>query len=212
MIKPARTEAILPGTIGGDGKAATYSFQWGESEALGQSTPAHSAGSGEEKVEATLSGLEAGTHLLLPPDRRKRKRGQLRPDPRIPDATGGRSPQHGPDQGPSARKRDPDGQTDPGRLRRALLLPVGHDRQLRQQQPDPSGHRRRRGRGALEKRPSWALSRRPNTLFHYRLVAENSFGGTYGRTRRSRRRPTEDHKRTDQGIGQEEAATGEGQP
>ncbi len=58
--KLTRTGATLNGAVNGDGKAATYRFEWGATEALGSSTPAQASGGVEEKVSASLSGLHAG--------------------------------------------------------------------------------------------------------------------------------------------------------
>jgi sugar lactone lactonase YvrE len=58
--KIAKTTATLNGTVNGDGKAAKYRFEYGPTEAYGSLTPTQSAGPGEEKVKAEVSGLTAG--------------------------------------------------------------------------------------------------------------------------------------------------------
>ena len=55
-----RTTALLPGTINGEGKPATYRFQYGETEALGSETAPSAAGAGQESVSSTATGLHAG--------------------------------------------------------------------------------------------------------------------------------------------------------
>jgi hypothetical protein len=54
--------ATMNGTVNPEGSATTYSFQYGTSEAYGSKTSTLSAGSGtsDQKVSATLSGLEPG--------------------------------------------------------------------------------------------------------------------------------------------------------
>jgi hypothetical protein len=59
--KVTKTTAMLNGVVNGEGKVATYHFQWGTTTAYGSQTPTQSAGTGEQKVKAELSGLKAGT-------------------------------------------------------------------------------------------------------------------------------------------------------
>jgi hypothetical protein len=58
--KIAKTSVILNGIVNGDGKTAKYHFEWGSTEAYGQVTPTTASGSGEEKVKAEVTGLTAG--------------------------------------------------------------------------------------------------------------------------------------------------------
>ncbi len=59
--KVTKTTALLGGVVNSDGKASTYRFQWGTTEAYGSETPAQSAGPVEEKIKDEVSGLHAGT-------------------------------------------------------------------------------------------------------------------------------------------------------
>src|SRR5262249_43540529 len=63
--KIGKTAATLNGAVNGDGKAARYRFQWGESEALGRETESESAGTAEEKVAAELGGLQPGSSYFV---------------------------------------------------------------------------------------------------------------------------------------------------
>ncbi len=59
--------ATLKGTVNGDGKPAKYHFEFGESETFsGLSTPVHeTAGGGEERVQAAVSGLKPDTRYFF---------------------------------------------------------------------------------------------------------------------------------------------------
>ncbi len=60
--KLSRTTAVLPGTLNGEGKPGHYFFEYGTSKALGSSTPPTAfTGSSEEKPSVTASELHAGT-------------------------------------------------------------------------------------------------------------------------------------------------------
>ena len=65
--KVTGTTATLKGTVNGDGEPASYHFQLGESEAYsGLDTPVHeTAGGGEEKVQAAVSGLKPDTRYFV---------------------------------------------------------------------------------------------------------------------------------------------------
>ena len=176
MIKPARTEAILPGTIGGDGKAATYSFQWGESEALGQSTPAHSAGSGEEKVEATLSGLEAGTtyfYRIVGENENGANYGlirQFQTAPAVEDLTSEAVKNLEPESATLA------GSLKPGGLETSYFFQWGSSTAYGNSTPEASA-----GAGAEKVFLQANISHlSANTTYHYRLVARNQYGTSDG--------------------------------
>ena len=55
-----KTTAVLGGVVDGDGEVAKYHFEWGETDAYGSDTASANTGTGEEKVSAELSGLIAG--------------------------------------------------------------------------------------------------------------------------------------------------------
>src|SRR6185437_11441614 len=61
------TAAMLNGAVVPDGVGTTYSFEYGTSAALGNTTPSQSAGSGTQPtlVQAPLSGLAPGTQYFF---------------------------------------------------------------------------------------------------------------------------------------------------
>ncbi len=59
--KLARTTAVLPGTLNGESKPGHYFFEYGTTKALGSSTPLTPFAGGEEKPSVTASELRAGT-------------------------------------------------------------------------------------------------------------------------------------------------------
>jgi DNA-binding beta-propeller fold protein YncE len=61
----SKTSAVLGGVVNGDGTVVTYRYQWGETEALGEETESHGAGTTEKAVPTELTGLNAGTRYFF---------------------------------------------------------------------------------------------------------------------------------------------------
>ncbi len=173
--KLTRTTASLSGSIDGEGKAASYSFQWGESEALGQATPLQGAGTGEEKVSATLTGLHAGRTYyfrILAENENGSNYGVIH-EFQTPPAVELNS-------GP-VKELKPESATLTG-----SLTPAGFDTKYFFQWGASTSYGGvtptvDAGSGSSAVPAEAALQGlSPNSTYHYRLVGENEFGITYG--------------------------------
>ncbi len=182
--KLARTTAILSGTINGDGKPAKYSFQWGVTEALGQSTSQQSSGGGEEKVSFTLAELHAGTTYffrIVGENENGANFGTLH-EFTTPEAVEGLT------TGP-VEELQPTSATLTGSLKRGgfethYYFQWGTSTAYGKTSPEtpaevPPAKEEKEEKEArvLETGLSGLV---PNTTYHYRLVAENSFGVSHG--------------------------------
>ena len=176
--KLSRTSAVLNGTINGDGKAARYRFEWGESEALGSSTPVTASGEGAEKVSASLSVLHAGTPYFFrisAENENGTNVGLIREFTTPPAVEGVLTG--------AARDITPTGATltgslTPGGIEAHYYFEWGPTTSYGTTSPVPAVDA---GSGSEPVTAETALSGlSPNTTYHYRLVATNSFGTTFG--------------------------------
>jgi DNA-binding beta-propeller fold protein YncE len=177
--KRTRTTAVLGGVINGDGKPAHYHFEWGESEALGSSTPLQSAGVGEEKVSAELSGLKAGTSYffrLVGENENGTNFGAIHEfttSPAVEALSTG-----------LAQAITPSGATltgtlTPGGVDAHYYFEWGLTSEYAEKSPVPPGTDAGSGAEAVPaKTELGGLS--ANTTYHYRLVGTNEFGTTRG--------------------------------
>jgi DNA-binding beta-propeller fold protein YncE len=172
-----RTSAVLHGTINGDGIPAHYHFEWGETRALGSSTPVmESAGSSKEAVKAALGELHAGATYyfrLSAENENGANYGAVR-EFTTPPAVEGLS------TGPVANLM-PTSATLTG-----SLTPGGVDVHYYFQWGLSSEYGKTTsatdaGSGAEAVGAKTDLTElTPNTTYHYRLIGVNSFGTTYG--------------------------------
>ena len=129
--KPSRTTATLSGVVDGVGKAGRYFFQYGPSEALGSSTDPVAFSGGAEPASTTLEGLTAGSSYffrLVAENENGASYGiihELKTSPAVEKVS------TGPVKNLLPESRHSYGVVVPERVRCALLLPVGHERQLR---------------------------------------------------------------------------------
>ncbi len=177
--KPTRTTAILNGTLNGEGKAGHYFFQYGTSEALGSTTASTAFAGGEEKVALTLSELHAGTTYffrIAAENENGTNYGVIR-EFETPTAVEGLSTG-------SVANLQPDSATLTG-----SLAPNGFDAhyyfewgltaKYEHQSPEAPGTDAGESAGAVAAKADLsALS--PNTTYHYRIVASNSLGQSFG--------------------------------
>jgi len=177
--KLARTTANLNGSINGDGKAAHYHFEWGTTEAFGSSTPVMSSGVGEEKVAATLTGLHAGTtyfYRLIGENENGTNVGVVR-EFTTPPAVEALST--GPVQSLTPTAATLTGTLTPGGIDAHYDFEWGLTTSYGNTSPAPPGTDA--GTGEEPVAAMTALSGlAPNTTYHYRLIATNSFGETEG--------------------------------
>ncbi len=177
--KPARTTAILNAVVDGDGKAAKYSFQWGASEALGQSTAPQSGGPGEEAFVSTLEGLHAGATYyfrVVGENENGANYGIIRQFttlPAVEDLITEAATNLQPESATLA------GTLKPGGVDTHYFFQWGTSISYGSQTPLLDA-----GSGP-EKLPVQANLEglAPNATYHYRLVGENSFGTTYAEDR-----------------------------
>ena len=177
--KPSRTTAILNAVIDGDGKAGKYSFQWGSSEALGQSTAPQSAGPGEEALADTLEGLHAGdTYYFRAVGENENGTNygiihKFTTSPAVEDLVTEAVVNLQPESTTLA------GTLKPGGVETHYFFQWGPSISYASQTPlvdAGSGVEKLSVQADLE-------GLVPNSTYHYRLVGENSFGTTYGEDR-----------------------------
>jgi hypothetical protein len=174
--KTGKTSALLNGVVNGDGKAAKYHFEWGPTEAYGSSTASTAAGPGEEKVKTELTGLTAGVSYhfrLVTENENGANVGRDREFTTLPAVEGLST-------GP-VQNLKPTEATLTG-----LLTPSGTDAHyLFEWGPDTTYGEKTASVDAGSGKESVAATAKlmgltPNTTYHYRLLATNSFGATTG--------------------------------
>lgn len=179
--KVARTGATLNGVINGDGIAAKYRFEWGTTEAYGQSTPVVSSGTSEEQAVARLGELHAGTayyYRVVGENENGHNYGIGR-EFTTPPAVESLGTDPARDITPAEATLT--GSLTPGGFETHYYFEWGTGTVYGNQSPDPSADA---GSGASPVSAETRLSAlRPNTTYYYRLVGENSFGVTRGEGR-----------------------------
>jgi hypothetical protein len=174
-----RTSATLAGTINGDGKAAAYRFQYGETTALGSTTSAQASGTGEASVVAEVAELLPGRtyhYRIVGENEDGANAGVIRTFATLPAVEGLST-------GP-VKNIAPEGATVTG-----TLNPDGFDTHYYFQWgassaygntiPAPPGTDAGSGTSLVEAETT-VSGLIPNSTYHYRLVGDNSFGVTYG--------------------------------
>jgi phosphodiesterase/alkaline phosphatase D-like protein len=177
--KVTRTTAQLEGTINGDGKAASYHFEWGESVALGKDTPTQAAGTTAEKASAALTELHAGTTYffrLVGENENGVNVGIVREFRAAPAV---QALATGPVEALTAEGATLTGTLTPNGFDAHYYFEWGPTASYGNTSPAPPGADA--GAGAAAVTAKTGLSGlTPNTSYHYRLVASNSFGTTQG--------------------------------
>src|ERR1041385_5126354 len=182
-----RTSATFAGTVDGAGKAAKYRFQYGATEALGAETASQSSGTAQQAVSATAEGLQAGHvyfYRLLAENEDGTSYGLIRSLETLPAVAALET-------GPGSELQ-PDAAGLSGSLKRGGLtthyyFQYGTSSSYGSQSPEPPAQVPPAQEEKEEKQPrslqAALTGLSANTLYHYRLVAENSFGTTYGQDR-----------------------------
>jgi hypothetical protein len=174
-----RTSAVLRGTVNGEGTAVKYRFEWGSSEAYGHSTALVGAGSSEEAVAFTLEGLDAGTtyhYRIVAENENGAAVGQGQEFTTPPSVEALRT-------GPAIELESEDatltGSLRPNGVEAHYYFQWGTTTFYGKTSPELPGTDAGSGEKAVRAQTQLSgLS--PNTTYHYRLVAINSFGTTYG--------------------------------
>jgi len=205
-----RTSVVLKGVVNGDGKPAKYRFQYGESEAYGQSTPVQSSGTVEEAVSSMLEELKVSTtyHFRIVAENENGADYGLGREFTTPPALEALSTG-------TATNLQPESVTLAGSLKRGGLqthyyFQYGTSSAYGKVVPEPPGEVPA-GKDEKEEREIKTLETSvaglaPNTGYHYRFVAENSFGTTYGADQRfTTSGPPRIGSEPTTGIGHEEA-------
>jgi hypothetical protein len=174
--KIGKATALVNGVVNGDGKAAKYHFEWGTTEAYGSSTPSTGAGPGEEKVKAELTGLTAGVSYhfrLVTENENGTNVGADREFETLPAVEGLST-------GPVANLKPTEatltGTLSPNGTDAHYLFEWGTSTAYGNSTASTDAGSAKEAVAA--KAELQALS--PNTTYHYRLVASNSFGTTQG--------------------------------
>jgi sugar lactone lactonase YvrE len=175
--KVTRTSAMLSGTINGDGEPAKYRFEWGTTEAYGQSTPTTAAGAGEEKVSVALATLHPSTTYyfrIVGENANGENEGigrQFTTTPAVELSTG------------AVKELQPESATltgtlTPGGFDTHYYFEWGTTNNYGAKSPELPADAGSSATAVSVEAKLGGLT--ANTVYHYRLVGENEFGGTFG--------------------------------
>ncbi len=177
--KPTRTTAALNGVLNGEGKPGHYFFQWGTTPALGSSTSPAAFPGGQEPVTASLTELHAGTTYffrLVAENENGASYGVIRElttPPAVEKLSTGLVKNLEPESVTLTGTLSPNGFDAHYYFQWGATTAYGHTI------PDPPGTDAGEEKGAVSAEAALA-GLTPNTVYHYRLVASNSFGTTLG--------------------------------
>jgi hypothetical protein len=177
--KVTKTTASLNGVLNGDGKPANYHFQWGTTTAYGSSTPSTGAGAGEEKVSAALAGLQAGTsyHFRLVVENENGTNVGI--DREFTTVAAVEALSTGPVQGLKPTEATLTGSLTPNGTDAHYYFQWGTTTAYGSTSPTPPGTDAGSGTEPVAAK-TVLTGLTPNTTYHYRLLATNSFGTTTG--------------------------------
>jgi hypothetical protein len=182
-----RTTAVLLGKINGEGKPVHYRFQYGETEALGSETASQASGTGVQEVSASIGNLEAGHryyHRLVGENEDGVNYGVTERFETLPAV-------EGVETGVAAGV-EPDAAVLRGVLKREGLVThyyfeYGTTTGYGLRVPEPAGvvppAAEEKEEKQLKTVEAGVGGLSANTVYHYRLVAENEYGTTYGQDR-----------------------------
>ena len=177
--KLTRTTAVLAGSVDGGGQPGHDFFQYGTTKALGSATPAVAFAAGEEKVTATAGELHAGTtyyYRLAAENESGTSYGATRTF-ETPTAVEGLSSE--PVTGLQPTSATLNGTLTPNGVDAHYYFQWGKTASYGNEAPLPPGEDAGSGIGAVAAKAE-LTGLAPNTTYHYRLVATNSFGTTDG--------------------------------
>ncbi len=175
--KRGKTSVVLSGVVNGDGKTAKYHFEWGSSEAYGQSTPVvRTAGTGEETINAEPTGLQAGKaydYRLVAENENGTNAGRNLVFETLPAVAGLST---GPVSALAPTSVTLTGSLSPNGTDAHYLFEWGTSASYGNSTPSVNAGSGNEAVAAKAELKGLA----PNTSYHYRLWASNSFGATTG--------------------------------
>jgi hypothetical protein len=177
--KVTRTTATFNGTINGDGKKGHFHFEYGESEALGQSTPSMESGEGEEKASASMSKLHAGATYffrLVGENENGSNYGVIRVLAMRPAVEALAT---GPAQSITPKTAILTGTLSPNGFDTHYYFEWGLTSAYGSKEPALPGTDAGSATEAIAAKTTLE-GLAPNTTYHFRLVGTNEFGATYG--------------------------------
>ena len=179
VSKLSRTGAALGGTVDGDGKPASYRFEWGTTEALGSSTPASAAGAGEEKVVADLSELHADTAYFFRLTAENENGANYGVEREFTTPPAVEALTTGPVQDVMPTSATLTGSLTPGGFDTHYYFEWGRSTAYGETTPAPPGIDAGAGSTPISAKAELS-GLAANTVYHYRLIGENSLGRTLG--------------------------------
>jgi hypothetical protein len=177
--KPTRTTATLNATINGQGKAGHYFFQWGSTEELGSSTAPVAFSGPQEAVTAALSELQAGSTYffrIVAENENGSSYGLVR---ELSTPTAVEKLSTGPVKDLQPQSATLTGSLTPNGFDAHYYFQWGTSTAYGNESPEPPGTDAGSEKGVVAAETAISgLS--ANTIYHYRLIATNSFGTTFG--------------------------------
>lgn len=177
--KPQRTSVTLKGTVNGLGKTGHYFFQWGTTASLGQSTSPVALTASQQAVSAALEGLTAGATYffrLVAESEEGKSYGLIR---QVTTAPAVEKLSTGPVANLQPESATLTGSLAPNGFDTHYYFQWGTSTSYGNSSPEPPGTDAGSEKGSVA--ASADLSGlTPNTAYHYRVVASNSFGSTFG--------------------------------
>ncbi len=177
--KPARTSVVINGSVDGLGKAGHYFFQWGTSAALGSSTAPVALPGSQQAVSSTLEGLTAGTTYffrLVAESEDGSSYGLIR---EVTTAPAIEKLSTGPVANLQPESATLTGSLAPNGFDTHYYFQWGTTTSYGNTSPEAPGTDAGSEKGAVATSTE-LTGLTPNTTYHYRLVATNSFGSTFG--------------------------------
>jgi phosphodiesterase/alkaline phosphatase D-like protein len=179
-----RTSAVLLGSINGEGELAKYRFEYGATRALGSETPVQASGSGVQAVAANINHLEAGQgyfYRIVGENENGADYGRIERFETLPAVTGLET---GVAIGVGTGGAVLSGVLKREGLRTQYYFQYGTTTAYGTRAPEPAAvvppATEEKEEKQLQTMEAGVSGLEANAIYHYRLVAENEYGRTYG--------------------------------